>query len=181
MKRFGNVFAVVVLLILIASVPSLAQRANEEARLSPNALVSQTVGTTVITVEYGRPGVKGRTVWGELVPLNAVWRAGANEATTIEFSTAVTVNENKIPAGKYSLFIIPKEDTWTVILNSVAKQWGAYKYDKTKDVLRFEITPSEGEHVEWLEYSFSDLSADTAHLNLMWEKARVVIPVKIEQ
>ena len=181
MKNMLSTLAATCLIILIISMPLVAQRANTEPRLSPNAVVSQTIGTSIVTIEYGRPGVKGRTIWGELVPYNTVWRVGANEATNIQFSNAVIINDHKIPAGKYSLFMIPTEANWTVIINSVAKQWGAYKYDKTKDILRFEATPLESTHTEWLEYSFDDLTPESATINLNWEKLEISIPIKIAE
>lgn len=168
----------IVSLLLIVSVPAFAQRAGTEARVSPNAAVSQTIGTTVVTVEYGRPGVKDRAVWGSLVPNGEVWRAGANEATTISFSADVKIEGNALPAGTYSLFTIPGKDEWTVIFNKVAKQWGAYKYDAGQDALRVTVKPVASEHSEWLVYCFGDLTPTSGTLMLKWEK--LTVPVKIE-
>ena len=109
---------------LLAAAPALAQL--DLPRPSPKATVSQTVGLTDITITYCRPGVKGRVIWGGLVPYDQVWRTGANEATTITFSDEVTIEGTKLPAGTYGLFTIPGKDEWTVIFNKGAKQWGAY-------------------------------------------------------
>src|SRR5687767_13004731 len=94
-------------------------------RPSPKASVMQNVGLTEITIQYSRPGVKGRAIWGSLVPYDKVWRTGANEATTIEFSEDVAINGQKLKKGLYSLHTIPNPNEWTVIFNSVAEQWGS--------------------------------------------------------
>lgn len=167
-----------VALLLFANVTAYAQRAGNEPRVSPNAGISQTIGTTVITIEYGRPGVKERPIWGSLVPYDEVWRAGANEATTISFSADVMIEGNRLPAGTYGLFTIPGKDEWTVIFNKVAKQWGAYKYDAAQDALRVKVKPVASEHTEWLAYCFGDLTPTGGKLLLKWEK--VTVPVKIE-
>ena len=107
---------------------------------SPEASVSQTVGLTDITITYHRPAVAKRTVWGDLVPYGQVWRAGANENTTIEFSTPVTIGGKKIPAGTYGLHMIPTDKgDWTIILSSVSSAWGSFSYDEKEDVVRVPV------------------------------------------
>lgn len=149
-------------------------------RLSPNASVSQTVGYTNITVTYCSPGVKERKIWGGLVPYNQVWRTGANEATTIEFTTDVTVEGHKVPAGKYGLFTIPAENEWTIILNKTWDQWGAFNYDAKQDLLRFKVTPAEHQFTERMAFVFSGLTDSTVVLNLFWEKLRVPVNIKTD-
>jgi len=108
---------------------------------SPKKEMSTSIGDTKVTVVYGSPSVKGRTVWGDLVPFDEVWRTGANEATTFETSTDLKIQGEELPAGKYGLFTIPTEKgDWTVIFNSTADQWGAYKYEESNDVLRVNTT-----------------------------------------
>src|SRR5688572_3927170 len=97
-------------------------------RVSPKASVSYTIGLTDVEIHYGSPAVKGRPVWGSLVPYDKIWRAGANEATTIEFSTDVNMEGQTLRAGKYALFIIPGETDWTIIFNKKHDQWGAFGY-----------------------------------------------------
>lgn len=150
---------------------------EQKPRVSPKAGVSQTIGVTNIAVSYSRPGVKGRTIWGELVPFNKIWRAGADEATTISFSSEVSIEGQSVAAGKYSIFTIPNKDSWTIILNSVAEQWGAYNYDESKDVLRVEVKPFEGNFVEWLKFSFDELTKESGTLILEWGNLKV--PIKI--
>ncbi|HXI12650.1 MAG TPA: DUF2911 domain-containing protein [Thermoanaerobaculia bacterium] len=146
-------------------------------RPSPTATVSQMVGVTDVAITYSRPSVKGRKVWGELVPFDKVWRTGANEATIIKFSTPVKVNGKPLAAGTYSLHSTPSKDEWTVIFNTVADQWGSYSYDAAKDALRVKVRPEAAEFVEMLSFSFPRVSADSATLALRWE--RTLVPIMI--
>lgn len=147
-------------------------------RVSQKAQVMQTVGLTDVTISYSRPGVKGRTIWGELVPYDAVWRTGANEATTIVFSTDVKVNGQALPAGTYSLHTIPTKSDWTVIFNKQADQWGSYSYDESADALRIQVKPETHPFTEWMQFSFPDIAVDKATIALDWENLRV--PFQIE-
>lgn len=147
-------------------------------RVSPKASLMQTVGLTDVTVLYNRPGVKGRVIWGGLVPYDEVWRTGANEATTVTFSKAVKINGQPLAAGTYSIHTIPTKASWTVIFNKAAEQWGSYEYDAAKDALRIKVEPKTGTHQEWMGFSFPEVSSDNATLELAWEKVR--IPVRIE-
>ncbi len=156
---------------------------HKVVRVSPKASITETIGLTDVSVSYSRPGVKGRKIWGSLVPYDKVWRAGANEATKIIFSSDVWVEGKKLSAGSYSFFVIPKAKAWIVIFNKVADQWGAFEYNESEDALRLDITPQSRNFIEWLNYSFSDLKVNThgknsAVLNLNWEKVR--LPIKIE-
>jgi Protein of unknown function (DUF2911) len=150
----------------------------ELPRVSQKATVSQRIGLTDVTITYSRPGVKGRPIWGGLVPYNEVWRTGANEATTISVSDDVKINGQPLPAGSYSLHTIPGKDSWTIIFNKVDKQWGSFKYDKSKDALRVDVKPQEGPNVEWMTFSFPDVSGNSGTVELAWEKVRV--PFHIE-
>ncbi|MEW6195010.1 MAG: DUF2911 domain-containing protein [Bacteroidota bacterium] len=145
----------------------------ELPRLSPKANVMQVIGYTTITIEYSRPSVHERKIWGGLVPYNTVWRTGANEATVIQFTTDVTLNSKKVPAGRYSLFTIPTEKDWTVILNKVDKQWGAFNYKEDQDLLRFAVTPTSTNFVESMLICFSDITANSVIINLSWEKIKI--------
>lgn len=159
----------------ITAVAGLAvpPRAEGEARPSPNAAVSQTIGTTQVYISYGRPGVKGRRVFGDLEAYGQVWRAGANEATVISFSDGVTVEGQPLDAGAYALFAIPGEDEWTLIFNRQAEQWGAFDHDEAQDALRVTVTPEEAAAQEWLSYSFDDLTDTSATAALHWSTTRV--------
>jgi hypothetical protein len=175
-----NTILLAVLLFGILSIESYCQE-KEEVRLSPKAMVEQTVGFTEITIEYGRPGVKARTIWGGLVPFNAVWRAGANEATKITFSTDVKIDGKKLKAGSYSFFAIPTQKTWTLIFNKVANQWGAFEYNDVEDALRIEVTPMQNNcWQEWLAYTINKSSDKKAVVMLEWEKLKVPFNVEVE-
>ena len=146
---------------------------------SPACTLKQRVGLTDIEIDYSRPGVKNRTIFGGIVPYGQVWRTGANAATKITFSTPVNLNGNDIPAGTYALFTIPGEDEWTVIINKGAAQWGAFQYDEKADVARFKVTPVElAEQIETFTIEFNRIRDDSAEINLVWDQT--VVPVKIE-
>lgn len=153
------------------------ERGNDEARSSPNATVSQTIGTTQVTITYGRPKVKGRTIFGDLVPYDTVWRTGANEATTITFSDDVTVNGEPLDAGTYSLFTIPQQERWTIIFNSVADQWGAYNYDDNEDVLRISASPETAGMHEMLTFVFEDVNDGTGTCVMRWAEMEVAFEI----
>ncbi len=149
-------------------------------QLSPSASVSQTIGTTTVEVLYHRPAVRGRQIFGSLVPYGQVWRTGANEATTIRFSDPVQVNGQKVPAGTYSLFSIPNPDHWTIIFNRRARQEGAWEYDPREDILRSDVKPKAAPHTEWLTYEIYPASSATAYVDLYWEKLRVSLLVEVD-
>jgi hypothetical protein len=167
-------------LALIVSLPGPAQGSRLFPQLSPPASVSQTIGTTEVRVEYHRPAVRRRKIWGDLVPYGQVWRAGANEATTIRFGDAVKVNGQAVPAGSYALFMIPGAESWTIILNKRWRQQGAYEYDPKEDLLRFEITPKAVGMSEWLTYEIYPASGSSAYVDLYWEKLRVSFLVEVD-
>jgi len=141
---------------------------------SPRKKANGVIGGVVIAVDYGSPSVKGRVVWGGLEPYDKVWRAGANEATTVEFSKNVSINGKSLDAGKYGFFIIPREKgKWTVIFNKTSEQWGAFSYDSSFDALRVDVVPEWSDKVqETLVYSVDKT------LNFGWEKARISLKVK---
>ncbi|HEX8328746.1 MAG TPA: DUF2911 domain-containing protein [Hymenobacter sp.] len=121
--------------------PAPESRALVQTKPSPAATATGKIGAADVTVNYSSPAVKGRKIFGGLEPFGKVWRAGANEATTVEFSKDVTVEGKPLPAGKYGFFVIPAEGQWTVIFNKVPNQWGAFKYDEKQDALRVMVTP----------------------------------------
>ena len=159
-----------------------AARADLELpRPSPGAKVSQEVGLTQITVDYSCPGVKGRKIWGDLVPYDKLWRTGANGATKITFSKDVTLADHPVPAGTYALFTIPaKNGDWMVVLNKNAEQPGMgpdYKTDQ--ELFRAKVHAQPAPFRERLAFIFSSFDEDKASLDLEWEKARVSIPIKV--
>lgn len=165
-------------LCFMLAVPVAAQeRGNDEARTSPNAVVGQTIGTTDVTVTYGRPSVRDREIFGGLEPYGEVWRTGANEATTITFSDDVMVGGQTVAAGTYALFTIPGEDSWTIIINSDADQWGAMNYDEAADVARVEVEPEEADEMEMMTFYFDHVTDTEGHLVLHWDETRVPVMI----
>jgi hypothetical protein len=177
MKWFYSSIILLISFVLFTN-STEAQNNKQELRISPKAEVMQTVGFTDVRIVYSRPGIKGRTIWGKLVPYDAVWRAGANEATKITFSTDVTVEGKKLKKGSYSLFAIPGKNEWTLIFNKVADQWGAFEYNESDDELRVKVKTEKAIWQEWLSYTINKASDTSAVIRLEWEKIKV--PFKIE-
>ncbi len=170
MKKSQIPFLLIIL--MFAAVSAVAQ--NDKAdRPSPPAEVKGKIGKAEIMIAYSSPAVKDREIWGGLVPYGKVWRTGANEATVFETSADINVNGSNLPAGKYGLFTIPGEKSWTVIFNSVSDQWGAYNYDASKDVLRVEAIPEMGEFQERMMFT-----VEKKAVVLAWEKLRLPLNIK---
>lgn len=153
------------LLVLFSFFAVSFANAQEKPKSTPEKATGKINGAT-IQINYSSPSVKGRKIWGELVPFDAVWRAGANDATTFETDKDLMIEGTKLPAGKYSFFVIPNEKESTIIFNTEAKQWGAYKYDEKKDQLRVKVKPkTAGSSAEKLVYTINSndivLSWDT--------------------
>jgi len=148
-------------------------------RRSPRASVMQALGGAEINMTYGRPAVKGRKVWGELVPNGRVWRAGANEATTFTVNRDVRIEGRALRAGTYTFFVIPGEAEWTVIFNRVPRQWGAFDYNPAFDAMRFSVKPSDVPHEEYLRYAIQPSGDDAAIVTLTWEKRAVSFRIDV--
>jgi len=174
----SRALAVALIVGAVSVGPAAAQ--FDVPRPSPKATVSQVVGLTEVSITYCRPGVKGRTIWGGLVPYDQVWRTGANEATTITFSTDVTIDSKPLVAGTYGLFTIPGKDEWTVIFNKGAKQWGAYEYKQADDVLRIKVKPQAAPFTERLTFSFPNTATDMTDVAMNWEKVQIAFAIKVD-
>ncbi len=146
---------------------------------SQKAVVQQRIGVTDIIVTYHRPMVNGRKVWGGIVPMGKVWRAGANENTTIEFSTPVTIEGKPLAAGTYGLHMIPNADSWTIIFSKMSVAWGSYTYNEAEDALRVDVKPRATEMEEALEYEFENLKPDSVDVTMKWEKLAVPFHVAV--
>jgi hypothetical protein len=147
---------------------------------SPAEKISHDIGTTTITLAYHRPGVRGRTVWGDLVPFDRPWRLGANEVTSLTLTHPARISGRDVPAGKWALLAIPGTQKWTLILNRDAEQWGAYFYKPEQDLLRFEVPVEPGPFTEWLTFAFVPVSAIKARLDFAWEKIRFQVPIEVD-
>ncbi len=164
--------------VFLNSVASAQERSGESIRSSPNAVVGQTIGTTEVTITYGRPSVRDRVIFGELVPFDTIWRTGANEATTITFSRDVTIEGKPLAAGTYGLFTIPRDNgEWTIIFNNVAAQWGARRYDPGEDVLRVNVTADKAPHMEQMMFFFDDVEGSSGNAVLRWKDVRVAFRI----
>lgn len=145
---------------------------------SPAQTVTQVVGTTDVVVSYSRPGVKGREIYGGLVPFDKVWRTGANAATKITLAGDATIGGVEVPAGEYGLFTIPGENEWTVILSHDSGIWGAYDYDPANDFARFTVKPTRlKDAVETFTIGFSSFDEYEAVMHLDWAHTRVAFPI----
>ncbi len=154
--------------------------ANAQLQLpqpSPKASVLQTIGYTEVTIDYSSPAVKGRTIWGELVPYDKLWRVGANSATKITFSKDVVVNGANVPKGSYSIFMIPGKASWTVIINKDASA-STDQYKQESDVCRFDVVPAANMFSERLAFTITDFTGEKGLVNMMWEKVRISFTVE---
>jgi Protein of unknown function (DUF2911) len=177
-SRFRRVLAAGLLSVVTAGA-TLAQQLDLP-RPSPNASVSQTVGVTEITIKYSRPGVKDRQIWGKVVPYGEVWRTGANENTTIKFSTAVKVDGHELKAGTYGLQTLPTAGEWTVIFSKDANEWGAFSYKEADDALRIQVKPQPAEFRERMAFDFDDVTDTSAKVVVHWEKLKVPFTVEVD-
>lgn len=203
LKRILFLSTVAVFAVMISANATTAQL--RLPRPSQKASVMQTIGVTDITVIYNRPGVKGRTVWGDappastakgeatldganagtsdlpLVPYGHVWRTGANEATQFIITDDVMINGQKLPAGSYSLHTIPAKDQWTIVFNGTANQWGSFSYDPTKDTLRVKAKPMVSlQPHEWLQFAIEPTADNSATVMISWEKLTVPFTVSVD-
>jgi len=154
------------------------EKTNKENRVSPPSTASNTIGKNMVTVSYSSPSVKGRPIWGALVPYNEVWRTGANEATMVTFTQDVQIQGQTLTADTYALFSIPTNEQWTLIFNYEETQWGAFKYEQSEDALRVQVMPVLMDSVtEQLTFFVErDTIPDAGILRLQWEKLRIDCP-----
>jgi Protein of unknown function (DUF2911) len=177
---FRFLIALVCGLMFVSKSPAQTPKVDFPAA-SPVCTLKQRVGLTDIEINYSRPGVKGRAIFGGIVPYGQVWRTGANQATKITFSTNVKFNGEDVPAGSYALFTIPGEDEWTVILSKNADQFGAFQYDAKDDLVRFKVVPIKlAETIDTFTIEFNRIRDDSAEMNLIWDKTVVPLQIQIE-
>lgn len=148
---------------------------------NPHATIQQRLAATDIKVMYNRPSVKGRNIFGGLVPYDQVWRTGSDASTKISFSTPVTINGKEIHAGTYELFTIPGKEEWTVILQQNRSQWGSYSYTKEFDVVRTRVTPlTLKDHVETFTIGFDPVTSNSAILTISWDNIKVPVQIVVD-
>jgi len=148
---------------------------------SPSAKIAQKIGLTDVTVDYSRPSIKGRKIFGELVPFGQVWRTGANGAAIITFSTDVEIAGKNVPKGQYAIYSIPGKTEWTIILSKETKLWGAIGYSAENDLMRFKATSSKtSRKYETFEITFNNMTDNSAELSIKWEQTRVDFKILTE-
>ncbi len=179
LSRKQGFIGIAVAFALLVSAHNLFAQTVRFPSPSSGAVVKQSIGITDITITYSRPGVKGREVWGKLVPYNELWRTGANLATVLEVTDEVMIEGQKLPAGKYSLFTIPAQTgEWTLVINKNPALGGTAGYKQEEDVFRTKVKPQmQTASREWLEFSFEDLTDSSANIVLYWERLR--LPIKM--
>jgi hypothetical protein len=206
MKTLRRFFPAAVAALAVAACAATSAHAQSlrTPRPSQKASVMQTIGVTDLTITYSRPGVKGRTIWGDppagaaagtstlddartrakdqvIVPYGHVWRTGANEATTFQITDDVLINGQTLKAGTYSLHTIPGRDEWTIIFNGDPGQWGSFTYDEKKDVLRVKAKPQAASDAqEWLLFTVDPVNDSSAQVNIRWERLRVPFTVEVK-
>lgn len=171
--------SLIICALLILTVESNLAQNFETPRPSPNATVSQTVGVTHISIDYSSPGVKDRTIWGELVPFGKVWRTGANEVTSITFDDAVKINGNELPTGTYGIHTIPGKTEWEIIFSKDTEVDAGSNYDPEKDALRIKVKPEDAPFIERMIFIFTNTTDDKTTANLWWEKLRVSFDIEV--
>ena len=146
-------------------------------RVSQHGETSQTIGISTVTINYSRPLANGREIWGKIVPYGKVWRAGANENSTISFSDDATVEGKPLPAGTYGLHMIPDKDQWAIIFSKNSTSWGSFSYDEKEDALRVTVKPTTDASFDTLTYTFDEVKPDSALVTLRW--AKVAVPFRV--
>lgn len=177
LKLLARVLLVIEALLLLGSLGQAQSFLLDLPRQSQHAVVTQRIGITDVTINYHRPLVNKRKVWGGIVPYGQVWRAGANENTTIKFTDPVTIEGKPLPKGTYGLHMIPGENEWTVIFSNNSTSWGSFTYDQAEDALRVTVKPQTSDFHEALAYDFDEANPDSTVVTLRWEK--VAVPFKV--
>lgn len=155
--------------------------AQELPQASPICKIEQRIGLTDVSLRYSRPSVKERTIWGNLVPYNTLWRTGANACTVISFSDNVVLANQHIPAGEYSIFTIPAQDEWTFILNKNTKLWGTDSYKSDEDLVRIKVKPdTNAPFTETMTFFFDNIKVDAADLVFAWDRLRFALKISVD-
>lgn len=173
--RFNQISMVLTMVLAVFTSTALQAQDSKAQRPSPSKTASRMLDSLNINISYSAPSVKGRTIWGALVPYGKVWRTGANEATIFEVNKPVLIEGQKLAAGKYSLFTIPGEKEWVVIFNKEPNQWGAYDYKKDMDALRVSVKPGK---TKLMVEQFSIDVSEKGVVSIAWENVQIAFGVK---
>ncbi|MGC4129340.1 MAG: DUF2911 domain-containing protein [Bergeyella sp.] len=170
---------IILTVCLTASVLVFSQDYSVPAA-SPREKIEQQFSISKISVDYGKPGVKGRKIFGELVPFGKVWRAGANSSTKITFGQPVNFGGKSVPAGTYALFILPTEKEWKIILNKDSQQWGAYEYNEKLDIASATVPVQQSAKQEWFTISLNPADENTTNLVISWDTSKAEVSIKTD-
>lgn len=162
------------------SLSILSVNAQELPKTSPMAVVTQAVGLNNIKIEYSRPGVKGREIFGDLVPFDKVWRLGANAPTKLTTDKSITIGGEELKAGTYAIFAIPSENEWKIVINTDVEQWGAGDYDEKKNVATVVVKPLDSDFTESLSVTVQDVTATGGNIVIAWAKVKVNVPFTVD-
>jgi hypothetical protein len=168
------------LVLVLCMMFGMVVNAQELPQPSPTGKVEQKVGLTNVAITYSRPSVKGRVIFGDLVPFGEVWRTGANKATSISFSSDVKIGGKDLKAGTYSLFTIPNAQEWTVIINKNTELWGSEDYKQEEDVVRIMAKPTINNLTESMTFTIDNLDTKKADISLTWDKTKISFPIEVE-
>jgi len=171
--QLKSICSILLLAALFVPTNNILAQEFETPRPSPNATVSQTVGITHVSIDYSSPGVKGRQIWGELVPYNEIWRTGANEVTSITFDDPLKINGNELPTGTYGIHTIPGENEWEIIFSKDTEVDDGSQFDEKKEALRFKVTPQDVPFTERMTFTFTNTTDTYSEVNLIWDKLKV--------
>jgi len=188
-KRFVLITAFIMSLTFVGQI--FGQQNLPFIRVSPRAKVVQYISFASVEIDYSRPGVKDREVYGELVPYGLApnafgngkpmpWRAGANENTTISLSHDSKINGTPLPAGIYGLHMIVQEEEWMIIFNKDYQAWGSFFYEESNDILRIKVKPQKASPQEWLKYEFENLSDNTCDVIMHWGELKVSFKIEVD-
>ena len=179
-RRIVRAFLFCLLFSLLADLGGAQSFTLDLPRQSQHAVITQRIGITDITINYHRPLVAGRKIWGGLVPYGEVWRSGANENTTITFTDPVTIEGKALDRGTYGVHMIPGADNWVVIFSKNSTSWGSFTYNQAEDALRVDVKPRVAEMHEALTYDFDEVKPDSTVVVMEWEKAAVPFKVGVD-
>ncbi len=167
------------LLLTFITVSAVMAQDLKLPALSPNASLKQDFSTSTIEITYSRPSMRGRAIFGDLVPFDAIWRTGANSSTVVTFGEDVVIGGVNVKAGKYALYTKPGRTQWEIIINKGTGNWGTTGYSESDDVVRFSVTPMQlSQPVETFTVSIGDITFSTCNIVLAWERTQVVVPIK---
>ncbi len=182
MRMIMKPLSLILLLLFLPFIGPIASAQINIPKLSPHSVLIQEIGFNEITIDYSRPSVRGRVIFGDLVPFGQLWRTGANASTKIKFKDDVIMEGHEVPAGEYALYAIPEKDEWTIVLHTITTYWGVGKeYKAADDLIRFKVKTKTINHkIETMAIEMSDMAFQSCNLEIKWDHTLVKINIKLE-